>query len=341
MEHSGKPIAEPTSQPPAETGGDAILWAAWLYYGEALTQNDVAASLGVSRASVANYLAEARRRGLVQIHLAPDLLSRLSLGRALAARFGLQAAAVAPPADTSEDPASLRRRLGLLGAQVIAPWLSDGATLGVAWGRTVLELAHALPTRALARAEVVQISGSSLGEDASSPEACTVLIANRLGARCRNFHAPAVVSSRGLCAALLDEPALARHFARLRGCDIAVFGVGELGPGTVWSDTDFLPASVAHDYREAGSAGVLIGRFIDAKGREVPGPLSGRQIAIALADLAALPVRVCLAGGPAKTEAIRATLTGGYASHLVTDAETARRLLGETPPEESHPKETP
>ena len=46
---------------------DTTAWATWLYYAESRTQAEVAKALGVSRASVANYLADARRRGLVTI----------------------------------------------------------------------------------------------------------------------------------------------------------------------------------------------------------------------------------------------------------------------------------
>ncbi|MEO1469700.1 MAG: sugar-binding domain-containing protein [Pseudomonadota bacterium] len=319
--------------PPAGVAGDAMLWAAWLYYGEALTQNEVAAALGVSRTSVANYLAEARRRGLVTIDLDPDLLAQLDLGRRLAARHGLAGVHVAPAieGEGEESAAALRGRLGRAAAHVVGAWLSDGNVIGVAWGRTMLEMAHALPRRELGRVEVVQLSGSSLGDAVTSPEACTVLIAGRLGARSRNFHAPAVVSSRDLCDALLAEPALERHFARLRACDIAVLGIGELGPGTTWSDTDFLPSSVVDAYLAAGSAGVVLGRFIDAEGREVQGPLTGRQIGMALDALAALPVRIGVAGGAAKVAAIRATLKGGYLTHLVTDRTTAETLMKEAP----------
>ncbi|WP_162906634.1 sugar-binding transcriptional regulator [Algihabitans albus] len=324
---------DPAIETPPEFGGDALAWAAWLYYGEALTQNEVAGALGVSRASVANYLAEARRRGLVTISLSPNLLGKVQQGQALAERFGLIGACVTPPEPECGDPEAqavrLRRRIGRAAAQMLSPWLVDDRTIGVAWGRTMLEVAQALPQMTLSHTKIVQVSGSSLGDDASSPEACTALFAGRLGARCQNFHAPAVVTNKEICDALLAEPGLRRHFERLRAADLTVFGVGELGPETVWSDTDFLPASVVDSYLAAGSLAILIGRFLDADGREVDGPLSGRQIGMTLEELPAIPIRVCAAGGAAKIKAIRAVLAGGYATHLVTDADTAARLLGE------------
>ncbi len=319
---------------PTEFGGDTLIWAAWMYYVDALTQNDIARALGVSRASVANYLAQARRRGLVKIDLDPQLLAAVSRSRELAARFGLEGAFVAPDVEAPtpfEGEVALRRRLGAAAAQVLAPHMGPNRTIGMAWGRTMLELARATPEQSLPGLQVVQVSGSSLGDRESSPEACTALIAGRLGARCRNLYAPAVVSHRDVRDALMAEPTLQRHFERLRACDIVVFGVGELTRDVTWSDAEMLPGSVVEAYMARGAVAILIARFIAADGREVKGPVSERHIGMALDDLLSTPVRFCVAGGGAKYEAIRATLSGGYATHLVTDAATARRLLEKAP----------
>jgi DNA-binding transcriptional regulator LsrR (DeoR family) len=317
----------PAASPPFAFGGDALVWAAWLYYAESHTQADVAKALGVSRASVANYLAEARRRGLVKIEIAPDLLARVAVSRALADRFGLAEALVAPAAAEGEDPAALRRRLGAAAAHALAPRLGPDMTLGVAWGRTMLALARALPERALPTLRVAQVSGSSLGDAESAPEACTALIAGRLGARCQNFHAPAVLTSKAVRDALAREPSVSRHLARLRACDLVVLGIGEVNREVTFAESEFVPEGVTDAYLARGAVGIVIGRFIDAEGREVDGPLSGRRIGMTLADLAAVPVRLAVAGGREKIAAIRAALAGGLATHLVTDARTARRLL--------------
>ena len=325
------PLPRPSrapNTPPASFGDDAVAWAMWLYYAEGRTQNEVAQTLGVSRASVANYLSEARRRGLVSINMAPDVLAGVELGRILSERYGLAGAHVIPAGETAEgDLAELRRRLGIAGSQVLRPRLGAETVLGVAWGRTMLAMAQALPEQSIPSMRVVQVSGSSLGGEESSPEFCTGLIATRLGARCENFHAPAIVSSREMRDALLAEPGIARQISRIDTCNIIVFGVGELDESVVFSDPDFLTKSTIARYLAEGAVGVVIGRFIDAQGEEVEGPLSGRQIAIELDRLRAAPERICVAGGPRKLAVVRATLSAGYATHLVTDADTARRLV--------------
>lgn len=316
-------------------GGDVVLWAAWLYYVEGRTQNDVAAALGVSRASVANYIAEARRRKLVRIELAPDLLARVEASKALAAKFGLEEVHVAPvpaAAKTRDGAAAARRAVGGAAAHLLACRLGDGVRLGVAWGRTMLDLARALPEMELPGATVAQMSGSSLLDNDSSPEACTTLIAARLGARCRNFHAPSVVRAQALRDALIAEPSIQRQFALLRRCDLVVFGVGEVDPALGLADAENAPPGVIARYAELGARAALIGRFINEAGAEVPGPLDGRRIGMSLNDLRAVPARVMVVGGEAKKAAIRAALAGGYATHLVVDAGTAGALLEEDGP---------
>lgn len=301
--------------------------AAWLYYGEGKTQQEVARALGVSRASVANYLAEARRCGLVEIALAPDLLSCSTLARDLADRHGLTGAHVIPElADDGTEATGLRTRIGRAGAAVLANIIRPGMVVGVAWGRTMLALAQALQPCRIPGLKVVQVSGSSLGDTETSPEACTAVMANRLGGLSANFHAPGVVSSAALCESILAEPGIARHMDRARNSDLAVFGVGEVAPGVGFDDPHFLTGEVLDAYHRAGAVAFLLGRFIDQKGVELEGPLAGRQISMALDDLRHVPIRICVAGGAAKAEAIAAMLAGRYATHLITDAALATRL---------------
>ncbi|MEO1492059.1 MAG: sugar-binding transcriptional regulator [Pseudomonadota bacterium] len=309
-------------------GNDPVIRAAWLYYAEQRTQAEIATALGISRATVANHLAQARQTGLVSVQLSPDLLRGLGQAEALETRFGLSGAHVIPtlPSDAGEETA-LRQRLGRAGADVLATMLTPDTVLGVAWGRTMADLAQALPKQDLPDLRVVQISGSSLGDEATSPEACTVHIATRLGAHCHNFHAPAVVSTAALRDLLMQELPLAQHFRRVQSCATVVFGVGELTETTRWADGDQMISPVAAEYLTRGSAGILIGRFIDACGAPVDGPLGGRQIGMELEDLREIETRLCVAGGSAKAPAIRAALTGGYVTHLVTDSATAAHVL--------------
>ncbi len=324
MEHDGNgEAAERKVVLPMELDND-VVWAAWLYYVDELTQSDVAKILGVSRATVVNLLRDARQRGVVSIQVNAEISTRALLARRLAERHGLVGALVVP----SDGPTPLTDRIGNAGSRILTQYVETGDVIGVAWGRTVLATARAISGNySVSSLTVVQVSGSTFGSSDFSPEFCTSLLANRLDARCVNLLAPAVVSSRSLRDALLQEPILARQFNLIRSATKIIFGVGDIGPSSTVRAAELAGPDTFDAYAAAGSKGVIIGRFIDANGRPVSGPLDERMIGISLDELRRIPVRICLAGGRDKREAIRAALRGGYATHLITDSATAEWLL--------------
>lgn len=309
---------------PAEFGGDPIVWAAWLYYEDALNQSEVAERLGVSRATVVNYLQEARQRGIVRISIAAEALGSLRLSQEVAEAYGLAGCYLIPSGGSGQP---LYERLGHAGARVLLKHLGPEDVLGVSWGRTVLALARALPRHDMPGVTVVQVTGSEVGTAAFSPELCTSVLANRLGARCVNLHAPAFLSTPEVRDILLAEPALRRQFALIRSCSKIIYGVAGLLEGSMVFESGFMSRGDGQPYIEAGAVGVAIGRFFDAKGAHVAGPHDARMVGISLEELKAIPERICVAGGEEKEIAVAAALRGGFATHLVSDENTARRLL--------------
>jgi len=303
---------------------DPMLSAAWLYYEDQLTQSDIAEVLGVSRASVINYLHEARRIGVVKITLDSGHFTAMRLARQLSTRFGLARCLVIPD-DQGRRPVA--ERLGEAGAQLLSEVVTAGDMLGVSWGQTVLALSHAIAPQRVPGLSVIQITGSMLATFEFSPELCTSNIADRFGARCINLHAPALVSRPEIRELLYKEPALIPQLELLQTCTKIVFGVGHLdqdstifGSGTVTPD-DLQP------YVTQGAVGVIAGRYLNSAGQSVLGPLDDRMIGLTLPEIDRIPMRICLAGGAAKASAIRATLDGGHATILITDELAARALV--------------
>ncbi|MEA3536160.1 sugar-binding transcriptional regulator [Rhizobium sp. CC-YZS058] len=308
---------------------DAIVWAAWLYYEDQLTQHEIAKLLGVSRATIVNYLQEARKRGIVRILMNAEVATRTDIARSLAERYGLEQAMVLP-AQADDSHAATLQALGAGGARLIERLLKPGDTICVSWGRTVLAVAEALQLpRPLDGLSVVQVTGASAGNRAFSAEFCTAIMARNLSAVSVNMVAPAVLSSPELRDALMGEPVLRRQFARISQANLIVFGVGALGPDSTMRIADVTDNSEIDDYAAEGAVAVLICRFLDREGRQISRAFDRRVIGIELEDLSRLPKRLCVAGGANKTTAIRAVLKGGYATHLVTDMGTATRLLAE------------
>lgn len=322
-------VAQPRTRrrdlaPPPEFGGDPVVWAAWLYYEDGLTQEEIADQLGVSRASVVNFLHEARQRKVVTIAVASEHLQSISLARELSRRTGLQHCVVVPD-DGGRTPDF--ERIGLAGAKYLLEALRPLDVLGVSWGRTVLALSGALPQARLPQVTVVQVAGSAIGTEDFSPELCTSNIANRIGARCVNLHAPGIVSRPEIRALLMQEPSLIAQFDLVRSATKILFGVTGVDAASTAVRCGYITADWAHEYAMAGAVGVLSGRFIDASGQPVPGALDDQMIGLTLQEIVRIPERICVAGGQGKVDSIAAMLRGGYATTLVTDEATACALL--------------
>jgi DNA-binding transcriptional regulator LsrR (DeoR family) len=309
-----------------EYANDPVRWAAWLYHGEGRTQNEVAECLGVSRQTAANYLAEARARGLVSVHLAPDLLSAHAQAEGIVARYRLEGVHLLPESDT---PERARQSVATGGGKVVSALMQDGWTLGVSAGRTLSALAARMPSVKFPQSTVIQIAGSSIMGAATSPEVCTSNIASALGAHCINLHAPAYVGTPELTRMLLEERAIARHFEMIAASNIIVFGIGELTGDTNVDQPPYLDARVRDDYLARGARAVVFGRFLNANGAEQDGPLGDRTMAISLETARAIPVRVAVVSGRTKHAAVRAALAAGLVTHLVVDAGLATLLLSD------------
>ncbi len=309
---------------PAEFAGDTVVWSAWLYYEERLTQDEIARRIGVSRASVNNLLQTARDNGIVTITVAPDHLGRVRLARAICERFGIADCLVIPD-DDGRQPG--HERVGHAGARLLSARLQPDDVLGVSWGRTVLALSSALLAKTLPGVSVLQVTGSAIGTYRFSAELCTSNIANRIGGRCIHLHAPGIVSHPDVKRVLMREPSLVEQFRLIGTCNRVIFGVGNVASTSTAFDSGFLTEAEAAPYLARGAVAVLAGRFVDAHGEAVVGEIDDRMIGMTLDALRAIPDRICVAAGEAKAVAIRALLKGGFISSLVVDKPAASALL--------------
>lgn len=314
---------------------DAVLAnAAILYYKEGLTQNEIAKRMGISRATVVNYLRLARENNIVDIRINGTSFSSSKLSKDLKEKFQLSDAYVAD--FTSHDGEgvgnrieNLNRHVARVGAAALFEILKPDDVLGVAWGGTIHFLSEEIPRGGIAGLTVCQMIGSMKTPLLSAAETCAIRISSRLGADCNTLHAPAVLSSAELAAALRLEPVIKSQLEKFSEFTRTVFSVGNCDANTHIVQSAIVTQEEFSWYKSRGAVGVLCGRFIDEHGDHIVGAMDDRMIGISLDELRQLNSGVLVAGGPEKLLAIRATLTGGYVSHLVVDDSTARQLLAD------------
>lgn len=309
---------------PLRYGDDPLLWAAWLYYEDELTQSEIAAAMGISRPTVIAYLAEARERGIVNISINGDRFRALSLARQLSSHFGLKDCLVIP---AEGGAASLIERLGRAGAQALAWQIRAGDLIGIGWGRTMLAVAEAAEDPGFSDLSVIQAVGGMTDELSCAPEICATHLSRNLSARMIPVSAPAILSDPGIRDQLLQEPVLQQQLSNLSRLDMILLGLSPLRPGSTVEASGFLRTSEDGRGRYRNAVGAIAGRFYDAAGKAVPGALDNRTIGIGLAELLRVPTRIGVCGGFDKVQAILGALRGGFVNVLVTDSATAEGIL--------------
>lgn len=316
--------ADGTRRPPLKFGEDPVLWAAWLYYEEGMTQSDIAATMGLSRPTVITYLSEARERGIVNISIAVDRLRSLSLAQQMVDHFGLRDCLVVP---TTGGQRSLIDRLGDAGARTLGWHLRPAQTVGIGWGRTMLAVAAAVKPQALPDLRVVQATGGTTAAIPYTPEAVAARLSEALSAQVVPLSAPCIVSHPQVRDLLLQEPVLREQMQALSELDTILLGVSSLRPNSTIHTSGFFSNALEQHDHYCDAVGSLLGRFIDASGRPVIGPLDERTIGLALEQLQQVRTRIGVSGGFDKVPALLAALRGGYINVLVTDADTAEGIL--------------
>ena len=300
---------------------DLAARAAWLSMVGGLTQDQIAAELGISRQRTQRLVARATAEGLVRVRIDHPIAECLELERALQARYGLAQAWVAPGVGEGHDglPAFaapvLERMFQASTPQTFA--FGTGRTL-----RAVIEQMHAV---AGAQHKFVSLIGN-VGPDGS---ASFYEIIMRVADKTSGAHYPLAIP---VFAQSDEELALYRSLPHVKAArdlakmaDMAIVGIGQLGPDAPLRDDGFITTAQLDDLRAAGAAGELCGQIFDAQGKFLEHPLNGKFVGIRV-PIEGMPV-TGIGGGPAKVPAIRAALAGRLLSGLITDEGTARALL--------------
>ena len=234
-------------------GDDPYVWVSWLYYQEGMTQSDIAQTMGISRATVITYLADARERGVVNISIEPDRLSALTLAQAMKRHFNLRDCFVIP---SGPDDDSLGERLGAGGALVLRKLLKSGDTLAVTGGRTIMAVGAKLKVAALQDVTVVQATGGAIAKSAFAPELCASTVAAAVGAACVNLSAPALASSSEAHDVMVREPLVEAQFAILSKANKALFEIASLRPSSAQHVSGLFEASDLQQYVGGDAVGV-------------------------------------------------------------------------------------
>lgn len=301
-----------------------------LYFKDGLTQNQIADRIGVSRPTIVSYIKQARELGIVDIRISGSAYTGSSLSRDLCEKYGLENVYIARTGELTDTTNKLAneqlRKVARLGAMALSDLLVAGDVLGVSWGETIHYAADEMPRQQIDNLSVCQLVGSMHSDIFQTPEASSIRIANRTGGYCSTLHSPAILSSVELARQLKAEPIIKKQLARFDDLSKVFFSVGNTKNDTMVVASGIASVEEWKAFRKRGAKAVLVGHFLDEEGKNLDGEFNDRLVGIHPDQLKKTPLRMLVAGGIEKLDAVRATLKGNYATHFVTDDTLAEKL---------------
>jgi DNA-binding transcriptional regulator LsrR (DeoR family) len=323
---NARPPTPETPAPAAREESLLMFRVATKHFQDRLSKLEIAGDLGISRFRVARLLEQAVNSGVVDIRVAFPAIVDDELSSTVAAMYGLLSAKVL--IDDGDD--SWRAHgIAALAIHHVGDLLHEGASLGLAWGRTLnaVERTGAHLRLTLPKSDVVQLVGGVPSTTGSLDASDLVRRFSLLtGGNSIVLNAPLIVPTPDVVRGLRAERSVAATLAAGRSADVALFAVGSWQPGQshLWemlTESDRLAA------KESGVVADACGILFARSGVELTTDLSDRFVGIDPASLRQIPRRVGVVIGTRRTMALSAVLRSGMITDLVIEASVARELL--------------
>ncbi|MGK9053709.1 sugar-binding transcriptional regulator [Neorhizobium sp. CSC1952] len=305
---------------------ELMVRAAWLYHVEGLTQQQIAERMNVTRRRVNEILSEALETGVVRISFDSVLAESVELEAKLRQRFGLKDAVVVP---SPSDPALIHSVLGRGAAGFLGRLIQTQkpASIGVGWGSTLRETIHHMLSLNEPQIKVRSMMGGlTHGSEINTFEIVRGF-AQVLNAQCRYFAAPIYAESAESRDAIISQAVFQQTFKQICEVDVAYLSVGDVSQQSLQVRYGLPEGMSEKILQKAGAVGDLMGRYLNAAGKEIDHPLNRQVLSPEMEDFRRIGCRIVASGGAHKHRILHAVAQSGLVNVLITDADSARALL--------------
>ncbi len=298
-----------------------IIKAAWYYYKDGLTQNEIATLLDISRTKVVRLLDRARSEGIIQFQIKGRDQNCLSIEKEFKQVFALQNAFIIP---TPPNKKELTNSLAKATAQFVQNKLQPHHMIALGWGKAISKTIDYLSLAETKNISVVTLTGG-----------INYYLHNRQSQeggmeRFQEIHvipAPFLASTEEMADSLLKEPSIKEilHLSQLAKYIIVGIG-GVYADATIIQEENMTINELTY-IKQQQAVGDILGQFFDCNGKILDLPHHKRLIGVPIQSLSSLQSVIGVAGGEKKVEAISGALKGRYIQTMITDEETAIALL--------------
>ena len=288
----------------------------WYYYIEGMTQQNISELLGISRMKVIKLLDKARESGIIQFSICKREEKRMSIENNLRDKFKLRDAFVVP---TNPVEAETNETISKAAAMYIFDRISKDDFINIGYGDTTGRVLNNLAEMTDSPVSCVSLTGGVN---------CYLLNHPRVfNANLYLIPAPLIVSSTEIASQIKSENAVQEIERMASHSKMTVLGIGGVKEDATIVKSGLIGKNDLVYLQMQGAVGDILSHFIDENGKTVNAEIEGRLISYELEKVKELNNVIGVAAGGSKLEAIRAALLGEYLDVLITDEETAEKLI--------------
>jgi DNA-binding transcriptional regulator LsrR (DeoR family) len=223
----------------------------------------------------------------------------------------------------------VRRAVGRLSARLLTELAGRESVVGISSSLALIAMGEEIES--LGDSTVVQLTGVlSTQVTGVGPVELARDIAAKSSGRSRVFYAPFVTPTAASARDLRQDPAIRWAMSAYPRLDIAVATIGRWSAGASGL-YDSLTERERAQLARAGAIGEICGIVVDREGAPVASPATGRVLGISYEELRRVPEVVAVVHTGNRAPVIRALAAGKLITSIVTSAEVADEILGETP----------
>ena len=142
------------------------------------------------------------------------------------------------------------------------------------------------------------------------------------------MNAPIMVDNEATAISLMASKPIRETLEVARSCDVALLGVGTTNlEYSTFLHSGYFSMDHIQTLRAHGAVGNVCGLHFTIAGEHAIPDFQNRVLTIRKEELVSIPIRIGVAGGSGKVEALLGALRGGYLNILITDSLAAGELL--------------
>lgn len=298
-----------------------------LYYEMDKTQKEISEMENISRSKVSRILTRARDKGLIELKVKIPHTSVYDLERKLINKFQLMDATITPVIINNKN--IILQDIGEITGEYLNDILESGDVLSLSWGTTMSYVANNLPSNDLEDIKIVQLNGG-LSHSKFSTTANTIVnkFTQAFDGIPYLMPVPAIVDDKQIAKVLLRDSQIKQIFKLCEQAKVAIYGIGYFSKDSALYNAGYFEKDNSFKkLKDIGAVGDILARYFDINGNICSEELNNRTIGVSLEHLKSIEYSIGVAAGEEKVKPIIGALRGGLINTLITDENTAKKVL--------------